>query len=97
MLAAAFVIGLWASRAGAGDEVHCLDKEQQRAAITSGKAVHLAQALRATGGRNPGEVVKIRLCETPKGLVYRLTVLAPNGKVTRVNVDAASGHVVGGL
>lgn len=32
----------------------------------------------------------------PKGLVYVLTVLARNGKVTQARVDAADGHWLGG-
>jgi uncharacterized membrane protein YkoI len=80
-----------------GDAVHCLGKEQQRAAIASGKAVRLGVALRAAHGRIPGEVVKARLCESPKGLLYMLTVLARDGKVTRLSVDAASGNVISGL
>ena len=38
-----------------------------------------------------------RLCRLePKGLVYVLTVLARNGKVTQARVDAADGHWLGG-
>ena len=32
----------------------------------------------------------------PKGLVYVLTVLARNGKVTQARVDASDGHWLGG-
>ncbi len=97
LIVAALAVGPWASPAAAADEFHCLGKEQQRAAISSGKAVHLALALRAARGRAGGEVVKARLCDGPGGLVYRLTLLARDGKVTRVSVDAASGNIVGGL
>lgn len=95
--AALVALALYAPATARGDAVHCLGKEQQRAAITSGRAVHLTVALRAARGRVPGEVVKARLCESPKGLLYLLTVLARDGKVTRLRVDAASGNVVGGL
>jgi hypothetical protein len=44
-----------------------------------------------------GEVVGARLCrQEPKGLVYVLTVLARNGKVTQARIDAADGHWLGG-
>jgi uncharacterized membrane protein YkoI len=32
----------------------------------------------------------------PDGLVYVLTLLSRNGKVTRATVDAANGTIVGG-
>jgi uncharacterized membrane protein YkoI len=70
----------------------CLSKEQQRTAIVSGKAVRLGVALKAVKRR--GDVVRARLCEGENGLVYVLTVLARDGKVTRVTVDATSGSVL---
>jgi uncharacterized membrane protein YkoI len=75
-------------------ERRCLSKEQQQAAIVSGKAVALGVAVKAVKRR--GEVVRARLCESTKGLVYMLTVLARDGKVTRVTVDATSGSVLTG-
>jgi uncharacterized membrane protein YkoI len=76
----------------------CLSKAEQRAAISSGQAVTLATAIRAAHGtargRGAREVVRARLCRGPNGLVYVLTVLARDGKVTRTTVDAGSGRVV---
>ncbi len=97
LLAGAIVLALPASQAVGAESRHCLSKEQQRAAIAANKAVRLAVALGAARGRVAGEVVKARLCESPKGLLYVLTLLARDGKVTRISVDAASGDVVGGL
>jgi hypothetical protein len=96
-LAALVAFAIFAPGVAGAAEYRCLDKEQQRAATASGKAVRLASALRAARVKAAGEVVKARLCESPKGLVYRLTLLARDGKVTRVSVDAASGNVVSGL
>jgi len=73
----------------------CLSKEQQRAAIAAGQAIPLAEAMHAIG-RRPREVVKARLCRDTKGLVYMLTLLAQNGKVTRAAVDASNGSVISG-
>jgi uncharacterized membrane protein YkoI len=75
-------------------ERRCLTKEQQRAAIASGKAVRLSVAVRAVKRR--GEVVRARLCEGGKGLVYMLTVLSRDGKVAHVTIDATSGSVLTG-
>jgi len=79
----------------------CLSKAEQRAAISHGQAVTLAEAIRAVRGRaarvrgrSAREVVRAQLCREPGGLVYVLTVLARNGKVTHMKVDAASGKVV---
>jgi uncharacterized membrane protein YkoI len=41
-------------------------------------------------------VVNARLCKGPKGLVYLLTVVARDGKVLRVAIDAQTGKPVGG-
>ncbi len=72
----------------------CLGKEQERAAITSGQAVKLAAAIHAVRGHS-GEVIGARLCHGAKGLVYQLTLLARDGKVTRATVDAGNGTVIG--
>ena len=97
LLAGAIAVALPASQAVGAETHHCLTKEQQRAAITSNRAVSLGVALRSVRRKLAGEMVKARLCEGPKGLVYVLTMLARDGKVTSVSVDAASGDVVGGL
>ena len=68
---------------------------QRRHVAASGKVVPLSKAIRAARARKT-EVVDAKLCKSPKGLVYLLTLLAQDGKVTRVAVDAASGKLVGG-
>jgi len=92
--ACALMIALLVAGAARADDTRCLDKEQQRAAIASGKAVSLGVAVKAVKRR--GEVVRARLCERGKVLVYMLTVLARDGKVVRVTVDATSGSVLSG-
>ena len=76
----------------------CLTKAEQRAAVASHRAVSLAQAIRAVRKhrRKKPEVVRARLCRRGTGLVYVLTLLAPNGKVTRATVDAANGELIKG-
>src|ERR1700752_3315076 len=75
----------------------CLSKSEQRAAISTGQAVTLAQAIRSARGsvrgRGAREVVNAKLCREEKGLVYLLTVLSRDGKVTHTTVDATSGKV----
>jgi uncharacterized membrane protein YkoI len=93
---AALFIGLSVPAVAA--ERNCLSKAEQRAAISNGQAVTLASAIRSirgsVRGRGAREVVKARLCREPDGLVYVLTVLARDGKVTHMTVDASSGKVV---
>jgi len=93
-IALALMLAMLAAEPAAAAERHCLTKEQQRAAIASGKAVKLAVALKAVKRR--GEVVRARLCEDAERLIYMLTVLSRDGKVTRVTVDATSGSVLSG-
>ena len=93
-LASAFTLAMLAVDPAQAEEVRCLSKEQQRAAIANGRAVRLSVAVKAVKRR--GEVVRARLCDGGKGLVYMLTVLARDGKVTRVTVDATSGSVLTG-
>jgi hypothetical protein len=73
----------------------CLDQKERRAANESGKIIPLAAAMRSAGKRIAGSVVRARLCRDADGLVYELTVLARDGRVARLTVDAQKGTVVG--
>jgi uncharacterized membrane protein YkoI len=86
-----------AERAGAGKAAdgQCLTPAQRRHVSASGKVVPLGKAIRAARARRT-EVVDAKLCKGPKGLVYLLTLLAHDGKVTRATVDAASGTLAEG-
>jgi uncharacterized membrane protein YkoI len=75
----------------------CLDQKDRRAEIETGRLIHLSAAIRAAKARMPGTVVRARLCQGEDGLVYVLTVLARDGKVARIAVDAVKGTLVGGL
>lgn len=75
----------------------CLDQAERRAENESGRVVRLGVAMRAAKSRMPGTVVRARLCHSRDGLVYVLTVLAHDGKVARLTVDAVKGTLVGGL
>jgi hypothetical protein len=95
---------LVATVAARGEEVHslrgpfghaCLDQKERRAETASGAVVRLSAAIRAAKSRMPGTVVQARLCHGQDGLVYVLTVLARDGKVARIVVDAAKGTLVG--
>jgi uncharacterized membrane protein YkoI len=85
-----------APQAAETDELHCLSREQQRQAIAAGKAVRLSVAIRNARARLGGEVVRARLCDGERGLVYLLTVLRKDGKVVRATVQASSGQLTSG-
>jgi uncharacterized membrane protein YkoI len=94
--------GALAPQSAAADEQRaCLSKSEQRAAISNGQAVPLSVAMHsvrsvhaAKRSRGSREVIKARLCRQGKSLVYVLTVLSRDGKVTHTSVDATSGKVV---
>jgi uncharacterized membrane protein YkoI len=73
----------------------CLDQKERRAEIASGGVVRLAAAIHAAKSRMPGTVVQARLCHGQDSLVYVLTVLARDGKVARIVVDAVKGTPIG--
>ena len=73
----------------------CLDQKERRAEIASGGVVRLATAIHAAKSRMSGTVVQARLCHGQDGLVYVLTVLARDGKVARIVVDAVKGTLIG--
>jgi uncharacterized membrane protein YkoI len=83
----------------------CLSPAQRRELVAARKVVPLATAVRAVRGmaearakrgRTKGDIISARLCRGPDGLAYRLTVLARDGKVVRLTVDAVSGKLIGG-
>jgi hypothetical protein len=73
----------------------CLDQKERKAVEESGKVIHLAAAVRAARKRASGTLVQARLCRDKDGLVYVLTLLARDGKVARLTVDAVKGTLVG--
>src|ERR1700687_5545638 len=80
----------------AGELEACLSPEHRRAAIASRQAIPLGKALRAAKAHLGGEVVRARLCKEGDELVYVLTVLAHDGKVTLATIDGTSGALLDG-
>ncbi len=76
-------------------EGQCLTQAQRRSVSSAGKVISLGKAIRAAKARR-SEVVDAKLCKGPKGLVYMLTLLPQDGKVTRATVDAANGTLIDG-
>lgn len=72
----------------------CLSSTETRDAVAEKRAVPPTQALRAARTHASGETLRARLCQHNDQLVYWVTVLLRSGKVGRVMVDAADGHVL---
>ncbi len=96
LIALAFALSAAPALAADPGPPTCVSKDVQRAAVASGQAVPLAQAIQTIRSKNRGEVVRARLCSSPRGLVYMLTLLSRGGKVTRAAIDAANGVIVDG-
>jgi uncharacterized membrane protein YkoI len=96
-LACAVLTALLTPAAAAPERPRCLSRAEQRAAIATGEAIPLAAARRMLRQRTGGELVRARLCHDASRLIYLLTVLARDGKVRRVTVDATNGTVISGL
>ncbi len=75
----------------------CLDQKERRAENEAGRLVRLGAAIKVARSRMPGTVVRARLCRANDSLVYVLTVLARDGKVAQIAVDAVKGTLAGGL
>ena len=95
-LATAIVLlGLAASPLFAADQHACLTRDEQQAAVSGGQAIPLAAAIQAARAHSRvRQVVRAQLCREAKGLVYVLTVLARDGRVTHARVEAANGGLI---
>lgn len=89
---AALALGLtllWpALPAGAGD--HDLARE----ALQRGEVRPVAEVLAVVGAEVPGEVIEVELEREYGRLVYELKVIAPDGRVSEVLVDAATAEII---
>src|SRR5215467_31908 len=87
------LVAMLTSSAAAQERPSCLTSAEQRAAIAAHEAIPLATVRQ----RVSGELLRARLCRDSKRLIYLLTVLARDGKVRQVTVDATNGTVISGL
>jgi len=70
------------------------DHDRARAALGRGEVRPLAQILETVTAEIPGEVVEVELEREHGAWVYELKVIAPDGHVLEVLVDAASGALL---
>jgi hypothetical protein len=74
----------------------CLSETEIRDEVAAKRVVPQVVALRAARAAGGGEVVRARLCRGQDGLIYAITALKRDGKVLRIDVDAATGRVIDG-
>lgn len=74
----------------------CLSSGDARDAVKAGQAQPLSRMLKTIRNATGGEILPPpQLCNEGGRLVYYVNVMAPNGQVSRVVVDAASGSILG--
>ena len=84
-MAAALALAALAALPAAA-EAQCVNAAQARRAIAAGKAVPLSVALRRAG--ISGQVVRVALCRTGRGAVYRIGVLDRKGRLRQEVIPA---------
>jgi uncharacterized membrane protein YkoI len=70
------------------------DHDRARSAVQSGEARPLEEILSRLHGSHPGRVLDAQLQGQGDGLAYRIRILAPDGRVVDLTVDARSGRVL---
>ena len=73
------------------------DHDKARAALARGEVVPLRRVLEAVERQVPGDILKIELAPGADGaLIYRLKILARDGRVVKQCLDARSGAFLSG-
>ena len=86
----AAVLVLATRGAHAGDDDHLLAKR----ALEEGRVLPLADILGKVKAEIPGKVIEVELEVEDGILVYDLKVLAKNGRLKEIEVDAATGKIL---
>jgi len=70
------------------------DAARIRTAVAQGLAMPLPRILDLASSRVPGEVLKVDLQDSTGRLTYEVKILAPNGTMSAIFLDAHSGAVL---
>jgi len=93
-LAALAILLVAATAAPNAEETEAPDYEQAREAVDSGQAIPLAKILEMVAPKLDGEIVGIELEREGPALIYELKIIKPDGRLTGVNVEAATGKIL---
>jgi hypothetical protein len=91
------LLALALTPAGAGPvaaQAGCLSQGETVAAVRDGQAMPFEEVV-PREMRSPSGLLGVRLCRDNGILVYVVSTLTGNGRVTHLAVDARSGRVVG--
>ncbi|NKN34596.1 PepSY domain-containing protein [Marichromatium bheemlicum] len=70
------------------------DHDRARHALERGEVRPIGEILRVVSARVPGEVVGVEFEREHGGWRYELKLIAPDGRVLEVEVDAATGRIL---
>jgi len=84
------LVGL-AAVAGANDD---WGSDAARQALIHGETLPLTKILAITAQQVPGDVIKVELEGKHHRLVYKIKVLAHDGRIRKVKLDARTGKVL---
>ncbi|MGO4836277.1 PepSY domain-containing protein [Rhizobiaceae sp. 2RAB30] len=70
------------------------DHEHARRALERGDVLPLARILDIVGGRLGGQLVDVEFDEKDGRYIYELKVMSPGGKLSEIEVDAATAEIL---
>ncbi len=70
------------------------DHDRARAALERGEVRPVAEVLAAVAAQVPGDVVEVELEREHGRWAYELKIIAPDGRILEVLVDAATATVI---
>lgn len=69
------------------------DQEAASRALARGDILPIVRVLGIATARVPGDVLKVKLERKPFGFQYEIRILAKNGRVREIELDARTGNV----
>ncbi|WP_417809366.1 PepSY domain-containing protein [Thioclava sp.] len=86
-----------AERAGGGSSGHNggADHDRARSAVERNEILSLKQISSAIQKQYGGRIIKVELEENDHLYVYKLKLITPQGRIVELEVDAATGLLVG--
>lgn len=97
-IAAALLVTVAVATLGSGkglaDSKKRLNQDEVREAVTSGRIRPLEEVLAAAAKVVPGQVIKVEIERKRGVLIYEIKVIAGQGRVREVEIDAATLEVL---
>ncbi|WP_233255049.1 PepSY domain-containing protein [Limnohabitans sp. T6-5] len=81
----------WQGGAAASDKG---DHERALQAVQSGQVLPLAKVLALVEREHPGQVLEVALENEGPGWRYEIKLLQPDGRLTKLKVDARTGEIL---